>query len=115
PNIEIRNAEKKSSGKNSLKNMASNFFRFFTSRTLLINIAVLILVIVIGFFCVTTALNNYTHHGENIPVPDLNGQKISKLDAILAEHNFHYKIVDSLYDGDKDPGTVLDQDPAPKS
>jgi beta-lactam-binding protein with PASTA domain len=60
-------------------------------------------------------LNRYTHHGENISVPDLRGKKFSTLDSILKEHNFHFKVVDSLYDGDKQAGTVLDQDPSPRS
>ncbi len=88
---------------------------FFTSRTFLTNIIILVVAGIAGFFLISGWLSSYTHHGENIDVPDLRGKKISTLDGILKEHNFHYKIVDSLYDGDKMPGTVLDQDPAPKS
>lgn len=88
---------------------------FIRSRTFLMNVIILIVITIIGFFAVTSFLSNYTHHGENIPVPDLRGMKIGKLNSVLAEHNFHYKIIDSLFDGEKPPGTVLDQDPAPKS
>ena len=92
-----------------------SILKFLGSRTFLKNLIILTAIIIVSFFLITTVLNNYTHHGENIPVPNLQGKKIDKLDAILKVHNFHYSIVDSLYDGDKPPGTVLDQDPAAKS
>lgn len=92
--------------------MPSNTIQFLKSRTFFRNLIILLFVIVAGFFILTTLMNKYTHHGENISVPDLRGLRISKLDNILVTHSFHYKVVDSLYDGEKDPGTVLDQDPA---
>jgi beta-lactam-binding protein with PASTA domain len=95
--------------------MKSSFFKFIKSRTFLVNVIILVVFTITGFFALTGWLNNYTHHGQNIQVPDLRGKTISNLDKILAEHNFHYKVVDSLFDVDKLPGTVLDQDPAPKS
>ncbi len=88
---------------------------FLTSKTFLINVIVLIAIGITGFFLLTAWLNHFTHHGETIPVPDIRGQKIAKLNDVLATHNFHYKIVDSLYDGSRPPGVVIDQDPAPKS
>jgi beta-lactam-binding protein with PASTA domain len=88
---------------------------FLRSRTFLKNILLLLILGVISFFVIQFWLASYTHHGENIPVPDLRGQKIAKLDAMLNEHDFHYTIVDSFYDPEKAAGTVLDQDPAAKS
>jgi beta-lactam-binding protein with PASTA domain len=88
---------------------------FFFSRTFLINILLLLALFVLAFVGITAWLSSYTHHGESIEVPDLRGKKISALDGILKEHNFHYKVVDSIYDAEKVPGSVLDQDPAPKS
>ena len=93
----------------------SGFFRFLASRIFFVNVAILIAVIIAGYFIVSSGLSNYTHHGENIAVPDLRGMRLGKLNSVLAVHNFHFRIVDSLYDGDKPPGTVLDQDPAPGS
>jgi beta-lactam-binding protein with PASTA domain len=95
--------------------MATKQNYFLTKRTFFINVIILIALLITGFFILTAWLNHFTHHGETIPVPDIRGQKISKLDGILAEHHFHYKIVDSLYDGARPPGVVIDQDPAPKS
>ena len=93
----------------------SKLSQFLVSRALLLNILILLLSCVVGYFVITAWMNNYTHHGENIDVPDLRGITISKLDTILKPHDFHYKIIDSLYDAERPPGAVIDQDPAPKS
>ncbi len=95
--------------------MSSKLFEFLTSRVFFRNVAILIIAMIIGFFSLNAMLNNYTHHGESISVPDLTGLEISKLDSILVTHGFLYKVIDSLYDGERIPGTVIDQDPAPKS
>ena len=95
--------------------MPSNLIPFLKSRSFFRSIIILLIVTISIFFIVTAILNSYTHHGENISVPELRGLKISKLDSILKTHSFHYKIVDSLYDGEKESGIILDQDPPPKS
>ena len=95
--------------------MSSKAIEFLTSRVFFRNIIILLVISVSGFFILNTILKNYTHHGENISVPDLRGVAVSKLDSVLTAHTFNFKIVDSLYDFEKNPGTVLDQDPAPKS
>lgn len=92
-----------------------SLYKFLSSKIFFRNIFILAVLIIVSFFLITMMLNNFTHHGESIPVPDLKGKKIDKLDALLAEHNFHYSIVDSLYDSEMPPGSVLDQDPAAKS
>jgi beta-lactam-binding protein with PASTA domain len=90
-------------------------FEFIASRVFLKNLFILIIILVIGFFSLNAMLNNFTHHGENVSVPDLTGLKITKLDSLLEAHHFNFKVVDSIYDGERVAGTVIDQDPAPKS
>ena len=95
--------------------MSSNSIEFLKSKTFFRNLIILFLILVVVFFSLTLLLDKYTLHGENISVPELRGLKISKLEKILITHNFHYKVVDSLYEVEKEPGTILDQDPAPNS
>ncbi len=95
--------------------MSSGIFQFLKSRTFFRNLFILLFAIVGGFIVLTSILNSYTHHGENISVPDLRGLSISKLDSLLVTNSFHFKVIDSLYDGEKKSGTILDQDPAPNS
>jgi beta-lactam-binding protein with PASTA domain len=88
---------------------------FITSRTFLKNILLLLVLLVLGFFIIKGFMNFYTHHGQSIAVPNLVGLKITNLKSVLEPHNFNFKVVDSLYDADKAPGAVLDQDPASDS
>jgi len=60
-------------------------------------------------------LGSYTHHGESISVPDLRGLKKDRLQSFVNDKHLQYSIVDSIFELDKPPGTVVDQDPAPDS
>jgi beta-lactam-binding protein with PASTA domain len=95
--------------------MSSNLFSFLKSKSFLINIIILLVVILIIFGGISSWLSSYTHHGESISVPDLRGQKMDRLESFLAEKHLQYKVIDSLFDLEKSPGTILEQDPAPDS
>ena len=65
-------------------------------------------VILIAFY----SLGAYTRHGSGIPVPELKGLAVEKAMGLLKEQGFEYKI-DSVYVLDRDPGSVIEQDPDP--
>lgn len=54
-----------------------------------------------------------TDHGETLPVPDFKGKKMNQLDAFVSDKELSYKIIDSLYLPEQDPGVVIRQDPEP--
>src|SRR5690349_1366983 len=88
---------------------------FLTSRTFFVNL-VLIVVFVAGVFGITYKyLDSYTHHGESISVPDLRGMKRDKLAAFVSDKHLRYSIVDSIFELDRPPEVILEQDPAPDS
>ncbi len=88
---------------------------FFSSKVFLINL-LLALVFVGAVLGITYSyLDHYTHHGESISVPDLRGLKKDRLDSFVKDKHLHYAIVDSIFELDKPPGTIVDQDPAPDS
>ena len=88
---------------------------YLTSKQFLLNLFALFVFTIAGYLMVKSWLDYYTHHGESIDVPDLRGRNLIGIPPLLKGHNFQYEVVDSLYDADKLPGTVLDQDPAPGS
>jgi beta-lactam-binding protein with PASTA domain len=93
----------------------STLKKFFTGKVFLINL-VLALVFVAAVFGITyTYMGSYTHHGESISVPDLRGLKKERLSAFVSDKHLRYAIVDSLFELDKAPGTVVDQDPVADS
>ena len=93
----------------------SNLGSFLKSRTFVINLVILLVFLLIVFGGVSSWMSSFTHHGESISVPDLRGQKMERMPAFLADKHLQFKVIDSLFDLEKNPGTVLEQDPAPNS
>src|SRR5688572_26971203 len=88
---------------------------FLKSKIFLFNLIAATLLIGTCFFVLYNWLNSYTHHGESITVPDLRGMTQEKLEHFLENKHLQYKVVDSLFETKKAPGTILEQDPAPDS
>jgi beta-lactam-binding protein with PASTA domain len=92
-----------------------NLFRFIFSKWFLINIAIALGVVVLSFFFINNRLANYTHHGEEIEVPDYRGYSSDSIQSLFDGNQFRLKIIDSLYDKEMAPGAIIIQNPAPGS
>jgi len=90
-------------------------FNFLQSRIFLLNVilAAVIMVSVFGF--TYRWLNKYTNHGQSIEVPELKGLNTEQVNILLERLHLRYAIVDSIYQLEKMPGIILEQDPAPKA
>jgi beta-lactam-binding protein with PASTA domain len=88
----------------------NKFWAYIKSRqfrnTLLMALGSLLVVMLIIFF----SLGLYTRHGSGIPVPQLKGISVERAMSLLHDQGFDYKI-DSVYVGDQQPGSVVEQDP----
>ena len=54
----------------------------------------------------------YTRHGEKIKVPAVIGMPYENASKILEDANLEILVMDSVYDEDMKPGTIVEQDPA---
>jgi beta-lactam-binding protein with PASTA domain len=79
-------------------------------NNIIIAACTILAIVLIAFF----SLSYYTRHGSGIPVPKLKGLDISRAMQLLDQQSFEYKI-DSVYVLDKNPGTVIEQDPDPET
>jgi len=95
--------------------MFSNLRAFAKSRALGYSLLGVFVFIGLVVFLLNNWMDNYTHHGESITVPDLRGLTEAKLSRFIEDKHLRYKIVDSLFENGKAPGTVIEQDPAPDS
>lgn len=95
--------------------MLSNLGNFLKSRSFVTSLVSALVLLSAVFFGIYLWLSNFTHHGESITVPDLRGLKMDKLESFLDDKHLKFKVVDSLFELGKTPGTVLEQDPAPDS
>jgi len=88
----------------------SKFIDYLKTRQFYINLGIAIGTVIVIITLVFLSLGYYTRHGSGIPVPALVGTNIDKATALLDEQGFHYQI-DSVYIADKEPGTIIIQDP----
>ncbi|MXV16570.1 PASTA domain-containing protein [Hufsiella ginkgonis] len=88
----------------------SKFFAYLRTRefrkNFLVAIVSLVSLLLIAFF----SLRFYTNHGEALPVPELKGLMLEEAIQVLESEGFQYQ-VDSVYQADKKPGAVVEQDP----
>ena len=74
--------------------------------------AVVLLLVLVGLI---VYLKQYTQHGVEVEVADIRGLVLSEAEPLLAAQGLQVEVIDSTY-SDKVPlGTVVDQDPKPKS
>ncbi len=92
-----------------------DFLAFLKSKQFLKHFLIASLSLLFVLWILFKLLSVYTHHGERAEVPDFKGKKISQLDQFIQGKNVRYLIIDSIYDPKQTPGTVIKQDPEPKS
>ncbi|MBC7743921.1 MAG: PASTA domain-containing protein [Flavobacterium sp.] len=88
----------------------SKFFTYLGTRTFRKNLLIAFISVFALLLIIFYSLNFYTRHGEGLPVPKLKGLAVEDAIQLLESKGFRYQ-VDSVYLIDKDPGTVVEQDP----
>ena len=90
---------------------AKEFMGKFKSLYLWGHLAAMLVVVVLLCVGVWFWLDVYTHHGEAIKVPDLNGMNYAKASALLEEDGLYISIVDTGYNKRMPAGSILAQQP----
>lgn len=90
------------------------FKKYFT-KALLYNVLIAIGIIVVLLIIVQSGLKNYTRHGESITVNDLRGMTFDQVKSVLSDNNLEWEIMDSVFDMNKPPLSIVDQNPKPGS
>jgi beta-lactam-binding protein with PASTA domain len=92
---------------------AKEFFGKFASGFLWGNILAMVLVVVALAFGVKYGLDAYTHHGEGIEVPKIEGMVYQKASTLMAERGLNIMVTDSGYNKRLPAGCILIQNPGP--
>lgn len=87
----------------------------YFNKTLLYNILIAIGIVFVLLLIVQTGLKTYTRHDESVTVPDLRGSSFEQVKAILGGKNLDWQIMDSVFDMNKPPLSIIDQNPKPNS
>ncbi len=88
--------------------------KYFTGKSgaiFWINVALAIALLVCIPVILFNTLDAYTHHGEKVSVPAVEGMKYYEAEAMLDQNGFVAVISDSTYKKTAKPGAVLDQTP----
>jgi beta-lactam-binding protein with PASTA domain len=91
------------------------FFAYLRSKYFFLHLGLIILSIVLVLWMAVKWLNVYTQHGETVEVPDFKSKKLTELDNFVKGKDIRYQVIDSIYAPNEAPGTVLRQDPEPKT
>ena len=88
------------------------FFSFKNNKAFWLNLIAMPLVVIAVIFGVLNWLDTYTHHGESIIVPNVNGLPWTEAEKEFHKKNLKVEIVDSNYVKGMAAGAVLEQKPA---
>jgi len=91
----------------------SAFFKKFRSFYLWGNIVAMIAVVVLLLWGVKWGLNEYTHHGERVQIPDVRHKTFADAKHILESYGLVVTVSDTGYVKRLSPDCVLKQDPLP--
>lgn len=83
----------------------------FFKNPIIRNLAMIIVTGVILILVTLLFLHFYTRHGQNIVVPKLDGLQVNEASTILNAKGLSIEIVDSIYNRNAVPGSIMDQSP----
>lgn len=90
-----------------------DFFRKIFSVKLWVNLGAMLVVVILLSLSVKFGLDIYTHHGEEIPVPDVRRKAFSDAEHILLGSRLKVVVSDTGYVKTLPPDCILEQSPEP--
>ena len=92
---------------------AKEFLGKFCSKFLILNLLAMLLVVVGLMFGVKYGLDWYTHHGEGIKVPKVEGMLYANAHSLILDEGLNIIVSDSGYNKHLPADCVLSQNPGP--
>jgi len=92
-----------------------DFFRFLGSKRFLKHLLGMVVIMSVFMWMTLLGLRVYTQHGKYYVVPDYTGKKIDEVMTGSESAVFDFVVIDSVFDVNREKGTVLHQDPYPDS
>ncbi len=84
---------------------------FFRSKFFLNQVLIALGSVILLVWLTLWVLKWYTHHGEQLSVPDLHGMKLEDATKTIIDNKLKYEVIDSSFDPKYEPKTVLQQRP----
>lgn len=90
-------------------------FRFLFSRIFLLQILLAAVFLAVILIATLSFINAYSRHGDNKTVPDITGMSEEEAIRQLEMASLNYAVMDSTFNPDMRPSTILNQEPAPNA
>ena len=87
---------------------------FLKQKKFYINLLIIILLTFIILWLTIKLLNVYTRHGKVMELPDFTGMSTEEIEKSYG-NVYNFILIDSVYSKTEAPGTIVQQDPLPKS
>ncbi|MCR5312961.1 MAG: PASTA domain-containing protein [Bacteroidaceae bacterium] len=87
------------------------YFTGHKAKVIVINLACIIAVLILAPIATMFYLDNYTHHGERIEVPSVDGMTVEEAESTLSKYGLIAVITDSVKKKGYLPGTICMQTP----
>jgi len=97
------------------KNSSKPIWRFFISKAFWVNMLAAVLIFVVLLWLTLLFLQQYSRHGESQTVPDITGMTTLEAMEKLNGLDLEYAVMDSTYEPEKRPLSIISQDPLPNS
>lgn len=98
---------------NSIDNFGMGFFIFLKKPKFYLHLLIGIGLAGVLLWLVLMSLDVFTRHGNVYLVPDFTGQSINDVKGDDYEDYFSFKVIDSVYDKNREKGTIIMQNPLP--
>lgn len=92
-----------------------DFLKFLISKLFFRQFGLALAIALILILSTLVWLKIYTHHGQEIQVPDLIGLTVEEVSDVIASKNLRFEIVDSVYSQEMPRGTVIKHNPKANS
>lgn len=90
----------------------SDFIKKLMSRYLVGNLLAMALVVAVACGGVKYGIDRYTHHGEEIAIPDVKHKLYGDAEYLLTQAGLQVQVTDTGYVRSLPPGCILEQNPA---
>jgi beta-lactam-binding protein with PASTA domain len=95
----------------SLRNFFYNLKEYLISKYFWNTVIALGVFVFLVIFASSTYLKIYTRHGQSILTPEFRGLHLEQAAEIAYQKHINLVIIDSIYEGIGEPGTIVDQTP----
>ena len=86
-------------------------FSFFKKHRILTHLLLMFVVVLVILFFAVKFMNNYTHHGVEVVVPEIKTLTVEEAMPIWERQSLSCQIIDSIYNKNLRPGIIIEQVP----